>query len=117
MLTMYAFECKVGAFPSLAEYVPLHNNTYTAKALSALHAEQVESSNKVMASLGGRTLSVDAGIKNAPKVRLSPGQGNGRVCTAIHTVLNEHKEVIGQYCCSNSTKELAAGLLDMRRPS
>lgn len=69
----------------------------------------------LMASLGGRVNSIDAGIKNAAKVRLPLSKGSGgRACTAIHTVTNEHKQPIGQYCCSNSTWELSQGLMEMR---
>lgn len=80
-----------------------------------MHADTVSVADQQMASLGGRIISIDAGIKNTSKVRLPANKGSaGRACTAIHTVQNESKHVIGQYCCSNSTWELAAGMMDMR---
>ena len=36
-------------------------------------------------------------------------------CAPLHTCLNEHKEVIGQWCGSASTKQLLPALLDLRR--
>ena len=94
-----------------------HNTSYIGGALAELHQEKVQYSTRLMASLRGRILSIDAGIKNTNKVRSSPcvPGGSPKACSAIHTILNEHKEVIGQYCGSNSTKELLPAFTKLRR--
>ena len=85
--------------------------------MAAVHKDQVAYSNNLMASLGGEIISVDAGIENTGKVRASPSLPGGgpKACSAIHTLLNEDKQVVGQYAGSNSTWELTPALLDLRR--
>ncbi len=78
--------------------------------MATVGAPSVEYSKRLMASQGGWCLALDAGIKNTKRVRA----GGTRASTAIHTMINEDKVVIGQYACSNSPKELLAGLLAMR---
>ena len=50
------------------------------------------------------------------KVRVSPSGHGGSVkaASAVHTVLNEHGEVVAQWCGSNSAYELLPGLVDLR---
>ena len=137
-LTMYLLMCQVGAFPT-SDFLVHHNTAYSQTALSSMHANVVQIADDQvcdkngqntlfmlllimswhvciqMASLGGRVNSIDAGIKSASKVRVPFTKGSGgRACTAIHTINNEHKQAIGQYCCSNSTWELSPGLMEMR---
>ena len=97
------------------QYPVQHNSAYVGQALSALQEEQVDYCDRLMASKGGRLLCIDAGMKNPGKVRSAKSCGSAKVCSAVHTVVNEAKEVIGQWCGSNSTKQLAAALLDLRR--
>lgn len=100
---------QVGPFPPLELLDVKHNAAYVEAALQEMQDPQAEASRQLMASLGGMVLSVDAGIKNAKKIF----QEGGRAATAIHTFQNSAGEVVGQFACSNSTKELIPALLRM----
>jgi hypothetical protein len=100
---------QVGPFPSPELLDITHNVAYVQSALQEMQSDSAKASTELMASLGGTVLSVDAGIKNAKKVF----EGGTRAVTAIHTVMNEHNQVLGQYCGSNSCKELLPAFLDL----
>ena len=60
--------------------------------MQRMQCPTIQCSDNLMASLGGRILSIDGGIKNTSRVH----EGGGRAATCIHTMLNEAKQVVGQ---------------------
>lgn len=88
---------------------------YISTAMSQLSAASTDYCHRQMATLGGRVCSIDSGFKNASRVRTAPAAGAAQVFTAVQTVLNDRKQVIGQWCGSNSSRELLPALMDLRR--
>ena len=73
--------------PAIGLCAVQHNTAYIKDAFTVLHADQAEYSQRLMASRGGRVLSVDAGIKNTGKVRAAPclRGGSTKACSAMST--------------------------------
>ena len=56
--------------------------------------------------------SIDAGVKLRKRVH---SRDSSQLFTAIHTMLNENKMLVGQWCGGNSAKELVPAFYDLRR--
>jgi hypothetical protein len=98
---------EVEAFPN-AISGPKMTTDIAGNAAAEQHAPQVQVSHDRVASRGGQILSIDAGVKLAKLVK---GPGGSRSVTAVHVLMNEHKEIVGWWAGSNSAKALAPGIL------
>lgn len=86
------------------------DNRYAGTAVDSLWTQALELSDSLMASLGARIIAVDAGMKNASKVRAA----GVKAYQASHTFVNCLKQVIAQYNVGNSTWDLLPALLLLR---
>ncbi len=85
---------------------------YYASVFMAMAEEKADYMDKHMAALGGRKLAIDHSFKAAKLIRL--GNGGGRACGAVLTVMNEYCQPTAQFLtATKSLSEVAPALATM----